>query len=76
MPTRNFTVNGAPYGSAAATDAATMSANSRRLYGNAAPPPLRVTFATGQPKFASTWSARPSPRTILTASRMVFGSTP
>ena len=25
-----------------------------RLYGSAAPPPLRVTFGTGQPKFRST----------------------
>ena len=30
-----------------------IEANSLRLYGSAAPPPLRVTFGTGQPKFIS-----------------------
>ena len=32
----------------------------RRLYGSAAPPPLRVTLGTGQPKFRSTWSTAKS----------------
>ena len=76
MPTRNFAVTGTPCGDAAATHAATMFANSRRLYGSAAPPPRRVTFATGQPQLVSMWSASPSPMMILTASRMVAGSTP
>ena len=74
MPMRNFTVNGTS--PAAFADSRTIASNSFRLYGSAAPPPLRVTFATGQPKLLSTWSARPSPTMIRTASAMVFGSTP
>ena len=38
----------------------TMSSNSSMRHGSAAPPPLRVTLGTGQPKFRSTWSARSS----------------
>ena len=31
----------------------TISRNSSRFHGSAAPPPLRVTLGTGQPKFRS-----------------------
>ena len=38
-----------------------MSRSSLGLSGMAAPPPLLVTLRTGQPKFMSRWSTRPSP---------------
>ena len=50
---RIFTVTGIPKGFAASTAALTMLVKSLRLKGSAAPPPLRVTFGTGQPKFIS-----------------------
>ncbi len=53
-----------------------MSANSSMRQGRAAPPPLRVTFGTGQPKFRSTWSARSSATIIRTACSTIAGSTP
>ena len=66
MPMRNLIVTGT--GPAAATAAATMRRRSRGLSGIAAPPPLLVTLRTGQPKFMSTWSTRPSPTRMRTAS--------
>ncbi len=48
MPMRNFTVTG--MSPAFLTAARTICRNSSRLYGRAAPPPLRVTLGTGQPK--------------------------
>ena len=74
MPIRIFTVTGRP--SALATAARTISSNSRRLYGSAAPPPRRVTLGTGQPKFMSMWSARSRSTTIRTARPIATGSTP
>jgi len=66
MPFRNLIVTGtAP---AAATAARTMSRSKRGLSGIAAPPPLLVTLRTGQPKFMSRWSMRPSPTSMRTAS--------
>ena len=53
MPMRIFTVTGIPNGFAASTAAPTIALKRLRLYGSAAPPPLRVTFGTGQPKFIS-----------------------
>ncbi len=50
------------------TAARTMSRSSSGRAGMAEPPPLRVTFRTGQPKFMSMWSTRPSPTRRLTAS--------
>ena len=50
---RIFTVTGIPNGFAAFTAASTIDEKSLRLYGRAAPPPLRVTFGTGHPKFIS-----------------------
>jgi hypothetical protein len=50
---------------AAATAARTIPRSSFGLSGIAAPPPLLVTLRTGQPKFMSRWSTRPS----LTSSR-------
>ena len=76
MPLRILMVTGTPYGLAASTAARTMSVKSCRFQGSAAPPPLRVTLGTGQPKFRSTWSARSSPAMILTAAPTVAGSTP
>ena len=48
----------------------------REAVGNAEPPPLRVTFGTGQPKLRSTWSARSSATIIRTAAATTAGSTP
>ena len=56
---RSLTVTGTS--PAPRTAARTMSRNSARCTGSAAPPPLRVTLATGQPKLRSMWSARSSP---------------
>ena len=50
---RIFTVTGIPKGFALSTAALTISRNKLRLKGSAAPPPLRVTLGTGQPKFIS-----------------------
>ena len=76
MPLRIFTVTGMPAGRAARTAASTIRPNRRRRHGRAAPPPLRVTFGTGQPKFMSMWSARPSSAIMRTAAATVAGSTP
>ena len=76
MPLRIFTVTGTPYGRAASTAPCTIALNRSRFQGSAAPPPLRVTLGTGQPKFRSTWSARSSATMMRTASRTVAGSTP
>ncbi len=51
MPLRIFTVSG--LSPAAATARSTISRNSEVFQGSAAPPPRRVTFGTGQPKFRS-----------------------
>ena len=53
-----------------------MARNSPIFQGSAAPPPLRVTLGTGQPKFRSMWSARSSSTSIRTAAPTVTGSTP
>ena len=60
MPLRILTVTGTSYGAAARTAVPTMERNSPVFHGSAAPPPLRVTLGTGQPKLRSTWSARSS----------------
>src|SRR5665648_667406 len=61
---------------AASTAARTIAANRSRFQGSTAPPPLRVTLGTGQPKLRSTWSARSSLASIRTAAPTVAGSTP
>src|SRR5674476_1688359 len=76
MPLRIFTVTGTPYGAAASTAARTIAANRSRFQGSTAPPPLRVTLGTGQPKLRSMWSARSSLTSIRTAALTVTGSTP
>ncbi|CAB5036923.1 unannotated protein [freshwater metagenome] len=53
MPIRIFTVTGIPNGFADFTTDSTIAENNLRLKGSAAPPPFRVTFGTGQPKFKS-----------------------
>ena len=55
MPLRILTVSGTS--PAAWTARSTISENSPIFHGSAAPPPLRVTLGTGQPKFRSMWSA-------------------
>ena len=67
MPLRVFMVTGTPYGSAAATAAVRISPSSVDFHGSAAPPPLRVTFGTGQPKLRSTWPTPCSAHRISTA---------
>jgi hypothetical protein len=66
MPMRNFRVTGTV--PAADTAARTIARSRRGLTGMAAPPPLLVTLRTGQPKFMSMWSTRPSPTSTRTAS--------
>ena len=46
------------------------------LAGTAAPPPLRVTLAAGQPKLRSMWSTSPRPHTRSTARPIITGSEP
>ncbi len=74
MPLRIFTVSG--ISPAAFTAPSTISRNRPSFHGSAEPPPLRVTFGTGQPKLRSMWSARSSATRKVTASATVFGSTP
>ena len=74
MPLRILIVSG--MSPAACTAPSTISRNRPSFHGSAAPPPLRVTFGTGQPKLRSMWSARSSATSMVTASRTVFGSTP
>ena len=52
MPMRVFTVTGTS-GPAASTAALTIRVNSSVFHGRTPPPPRRVTFGTGQPKFRS-----------------------
>ncbi len=74
MPLRILIVTGS---SPAPDTASRRMARSRfRLYGSAEPPPLRVTFGTGQPKLRSMWSARSSSTIMRTALPTVAGSTP
>lgn len=51
MPLRIFIVTGRV--PAFATASRRIERSRFRLYGSAEPPPLRVTFGTGQPKFRS-----------------------
>ena len=76
MPMRNFTVTGTPAGVAARTAARTIEASNAGRAGMAAPPPLRVTLAAGQPKLMSTWSTPSSAVSRVTASPTSAGSTP
>ena len=76
MPMRILTVTGMPWGSASRTAAATIDRKRPVFHGSAAPPPLRVTLGTGQPKLRSMWSVRSSVASIRTARPMVAGSTP
>ena len=62
--------------SLARTASVRIAASRSSFHGSAAPPPLRVTLGTGQPKFKSTWSARSSSTRIRTAAPTVAGSTP
>ena len=50
-------------GAPPATAARTIARSRPGLAGTAAPPPLRVTLAAGQPKLRSMWSTRPSSHT-------------
>ena len=69
-----------PTAADAASEARTVSrriaASRSRFHGRAAPPPLRVTLGTGQPKLRSMWSARSSSTSIRTALPAMDGSTP
>ncbi len=76
MPLRILTVNGTLPLDAACTAARTIAVKSSLFHGSAAPPPLRVTLGTGQPKFMSMWSARSSSTSMRTAAPTVAGSTP
>ena len=76
MPLRILTVTGMPAGEASRTAPETIASKRSRFQGRAAPPPLRVTLGTGQPKFRSMWSARSSVTSIRTAAATVAGSTP
>ena len=75
MPRRIFTVTGMSLFEASVTAALTIEANSSDFHGRAEPPPRRVTFGTGQPKFMSMWSQRSSSTSIRTAAPVVTGST-
>ena len=53
-----------------------MAPSRRRFHGSAAPPPLRVTLGTGQPKLRSMWATSCSSHRIFAARAMYAGSTP
>ena len=76
MPIRVLIVTGTSYGSAARTVACRICRSRSRFQGSAAPPPLRVTLGTGQPKFRSTCATAYSLIKIRVASAMIIGSTP
>ena len=75
MPLRILTVTGTSPFAPSVTAAETMARKRSRFHGRAAPPPLRVTLGTGQPKLRSMWSARSSVTSIRTAAAVVAGST-
>ncbi len=56
MPLRVFIVTGTSYAEAARTACSRIRASRPRFQGSAPPPPLRVTFGTGQPKLRSMWA--------------------
>ena len=60
MPLRILTVTGTSPRAPSSTTAPTTARKRSRFHGSAEPPPLRVTFGTGQPKLRSMWSARSS----------------
>ncbi len=76
MPLRVFIVTGTSYGVAAATACSRISPSSPRFHGSAPPPPLRVTFGTGQPKFRSMWATPYSAHRISAALPTYTGSVP
>ena len=76
MPRRVFIVTGTSYGAAAVTAALRMAPSRLRFHGRAAPPPLRVTFGTGQPKLRSTWATPYSAHRISVARPTYVGSVP
>ena len=73
---RNLAVTGTPYGAAAVTAARTIARSRLGFAGTAAPPPLRVTLAAGQPKLRSMWSTSPRSHTPWTARPIISGSEP
>ena len=75
-PMRNLQVTGMPCGVASATAARMMARIRLRFTGTAAPPPLRVTFWAGQPKFMSMWSTRSLRHSSRTARPTNSGSLP
>src|SRR5450759_5998564 len=76
MPLRILTVTGTSYAVASLTALLTIARNRSVFHGRAAPPPLRVTLGTGQPKLRSMLSARSALTSIRTAAPTVAGSTP
>ena len=60
MPLRILTVTGTSRRRLPDRRARRWPRNRSRFHGSAAPPPLRVTLGTGQPKLRSMWSARSS----------------
>ena len=76
MPLRVFMVTGTPYRAPAETAASRISPSRVRFHGSAAPPPLRVTLGTGQPKFRSTWATPYSAHRISVALPTYAGSVP
>ena len=74
MPLRILTVTGTSRRAPSSTTAPTTARNRSRFHGSADPPPLRVTFGTGQPKLRSMWSARSSVTSSRAAARAVVGS--
>ncbi len=76
MPLRVFIVTGTSYAAAAVTAAETIWPSRARFHGSAAPPPLRVTFGTGQPKLRSTWATPYSAQRISVALPTYAGSVP
>ena len=75
MPLRILIVTGMSRFAPSSTAAPTIARKRSRFHGRAAPPPLRVTLGTGQPKLRSMWSARSSVAMIRAASRVAVGST-
>ena len=76
IPIRNLQVTGIPPFLPSLTAARMMARNKFFLSGTAAPPPLRVTLAAGQPKLRSMWSTALLATSCETARPIISGSEP
>ena len=71
IPILVLTVTGTPWRSAARTVLVMIARTRSSFQGRTPPPPLRVTFGTGQPKLRSTWATPNSAHRMVVARAMM-----